>query len=178
MELLKRTLALIVGLAIAAGLAESFIRVVAIVRYDVKYLATAGVNKIPTEHASSFEDFLGEFKGRLIPHWNKWNYFDNSLGFTDREFSIEKPKGTRRIMGLGDSYLYGIVPYPQNVLTLVGASLRAECPGENFETMNFGVTATGVWEYRLMHEFAAPIYKPDIVVADPTWSPERAMCHI
>jgi hypothetical protein len=51
MELLKRALALIVGLAIAAGVAESFIRVVAIVRYDVKYLATADVNKIPTEHA-------------------------------------------------------------------------------------------------------------------------------
>ncbi|MGB7772252.1 MAG: hypothetical protein WA592_10695 [Pseudolabrys sp.] len=164
MELLKRALALIVGLAIAAGVAESFIRVVAIVRYDVKYLATADVNKIPTEHASSFEDFLGEFKVHLVPHRIWQNYFANSLGFTDREFSIEKPKGTMRIMGLGDSFLYGMVAYPQNVLTLVGASLRAECPGESFETMNFGIPATGVWEYRLMHKFAAPIYKPGMVV--------------
>ena len=176
MELLKRALALIVGLAIAAGVAESFIRVVAIVRYDVKYLATADVNKIPTEHASSFEDFLGEFKVHLVPHRIWQNYFANSLGFTDREFPIEKPKGTMRIMGLGDSFLYGMVAYPQNVLTLVGASLRAECPGESFETMNFGIPATGVWEYRLMHKFAAPIYKPGMVVTHfymgmtgPTW---------
>jgi hypothetical protein len=67
-------------------------------------------------------------------------------------------------MGLGDSFLVGLVSYPQNVLTLVGASLRAECPGESFETMNFGISGTGVLQYRLMHKFAAPLYKPDIVV--------------
>jgi hypothetical protein len=164
MELLKQTLALVIGLSIAAVLAESFIRVVASVRPDVKYLATAGVNKIPTERASSFEGFLGEFKEHLVPHRIWRNYFANSLGFIDREFSIEKPKGTRRIMSLGDSFLYGLVAYPQNVLTLVDASLRAECPGENFEIMNFGIPATGVWEYRLVHKFAASLYKPDIVV--------------
>jgi hypothetical protein len=99
-ELVERAVVLVFGLAIATGLAEIFIRVAASIRSDVKYLATAGVDKIPRVHAS-FEDFLGEFKGRLIPHGIHRNYYSNSLGFTDREFSIEKPKGRGALWASG-----------------------------------------------------------------------------
>jgi hypothetical protein len=141
---------------------EIFVRVAAYFWSDVKYLATAGVGNMPRAYAS-LEEFVGEFRVHLVPHriWN--NYYANSLGFTGREFSVEKPIGTRRIMALGDSMIYGMgVGYPQNVLTLVEASLRRDC-GDT-EIMNFGIPATGVWEYLLVHKLAAPRYNPDVVV--------------
>jgi hypothetical protein len=97
-----------------------------------------------------------------VPHlaWN--NYYANSLGFTDREFSREKPVGTRRIMALGDSSVYGMVAYPQNVQTVVETFLQQDCG--DIEIMNFGIAATGVWEYRWVHKLATPRFKPDVVV--------------
>ena len=160
-KLVNWGLLLAISLTVAFASAEIFVRVAANIWFDVKYLATAGVGNMPRAYAS-LEDFLGEFRAQLAPHriWN--NYYANSLGFTGRELSVAKPVGTRRIMALGDSFLYGMVAYPQNVLTLLEASLRRDC-GDT-EIMNFGIPATGVWEYRLVHKLAAPRYNPDVVV--------------
>ena len=160
-KLVNWVLLLAVSLTVALVSAEIFVRVAASIWFDVKYLATAGVGNMPRAYAS-LEDFLGEFRVHLAPHriWN--NYYANSLGFTGQEFSVAKAVGARRIMALGDSFLYGMVAYPQNVLTLVEASLRRDC-GDT-EIMNFGIPATGVWEYRLVHKLAAPRYNPDVVV--------------
>ena len=160
-KLVNWGLLLAISLTVALVSAEIFVRVAANIWFDVKYLATAGVGNMPRAYAS-LEDFLGEFRAQLAPHriWN--NYYANSLGFTGRELSVAKPVGTRRIMALGDSFLYGMVAYPQNVLTLLEASLRRDC-GDT-EIMNFGIPATGVWEYRLVHKLAAPRYNPDVVV--------------
>lgn len=160
-KLVNWGLLLAISLTVAMVSAEIFVRVAANIWFDVKYLATAGVGNMPRAYAS-LEDFLGEFRAQLAPHriWN--NYYANSLGFTGRELSVAKPVGTRRIMALGDSFLYGMVAYPQNVLTLLEASLRRDC-GDT-EIMNFGIPATGVWEYRLVHKLAAPRYNPDVVV--------------
>jgi hypothetical protein len=122
-KLVNWGLLLAISLTVALVSAEIFVRVAANIWFDVKYLATAGVGNMPRAYAS-LEDFLGEFRAQLAPHriWN--NYYANSLGFTGRELSVAKPVGTRRIMALGDSFLYGMVAYPQNVLTLLEASLR------------------------------------------------------
>lgn len=161
-EHFKQALALFLGFVTAAALAEVSLRVAARFKPEVRYLATAGANKIPAL-GNSFEDFLGQF-AQLVPHQNFNNYYTNSLGFNDREFTREKPEGSKRIMGLGDSFLYGGVAYPQNVFTLVGSYLNKDCPAEHFETMNLSIAGTGVWEYGLIHKFAAPLYRPDIVI--------------
>ena len=160
-KLVNWGLLLAISLTVALASAEIFVRVAASIWFDVKYLATAGVGNMPRAYAS-LEDFLGEFRAQLAPHriWN--NYYANSLQFTGRELLVAKPVGTRRIMALGNSFLYGMVAYPQNVLTLLEASLRRDC-GDT-EIMNFGIPATGVWEYRLVHKLAAPRYNPDVVV--------------
>jgi hypothetical protein len=109
-KLVNWGLLLAISLTVALVSAEIFVRVAANIWFDVKYLATAGVGNMPRAYAS-LEDFLGEFRVRvqLAPHriWN--NYYANSLGFTGREFSVAKPVDTRRIMALGDSFLYGMV---------------------------------------------------------------------
>ncbi len=47
----------------------------------------------------------------------------NSLGFRDREHSIEKPTGTCRILGIGDSFVYGDVRLKDNFLRVTESEL-------------------------------------------------------
>jgi hypothetical protein len=142
--------------------AELAIRIAARFSVEIQYLATA---KRPTLSTySSLAQFLAEFPAHIVPHriWN--NHYANALGFTDREFTVEKPPGTLRVMALGDSFAYGMVAYPHNVLTLVESGLAENCRGQQIEIMNFGMPSTGVWEYRQLHKLAGPIYRPDRVV--------------
>lgn len=163
-EILKRVLAVVLGVVLAAGMAEGLIRGLARLSPDIDYLATAGTGPTPRIYAS-LEEFLDENRAKVgAPHREYFNYYLNALGFNDREFSVEKPAGTSRLMGLGDSFLYGYVPHPQNVFTLVGRELRDACGTEAIETMNFGIPAIGLWEYRLIQKLAAPRYRPDRVV--------------
>ena len=153
---------LAISLTVALVSAEIFVRVAANIWFDVKDLRDCRRRQHAARLCFARKDFLGEFRAQLAPHriWN--NYYANSLGFTGRELSVAKPVGTRRIMALVILSLYGMVAYPQNVLTLLEASLRRDC-GDT-EIMNFGIPATGVREYRLVHELAAPRYNPDVVV--------------
>lgn len=47
----------------------------------------------------------------------------NSLGFRDHEHSIEKPPGTCRILGIGDSFVYGDVRLKNNFLRITESEL-------------------------------------------------------
>ena len=161
-EFLIRGLLLIVTLLVCFGVAELLLRGLGPLFPRVKFLATADVAAAPRQY-QSLEDVLGDFR-LLSPHQNMYNYYSNALGFTDREFARQKESNTTRLMGLGDSFLYGYVPYSENVLTLTGELLRQNCRGLKIETMNFGVPGTGTREYRLLHKFAAARYNPDIVI--------------
>src|SRR5262249_17989004 len=51
----------------------------------------------------------------------------NSVGFRDREHSIHKPAGMRRIVLLGDSFLEAIqVPFDRSVTSLLEARLQGK----------------------------------------------------
>ncbi len=47
----------------------------------------------------------------------------NELGFRDREHSIKKPPGTCRILGIGDSFVYGDVRLKDNFLRVTESEL-------------------------------------------------------
>ncbi len=64
----------------------------------------------------------------------------NDLGFNDRPF--ERDKGDRfRIVALGDSFTFGIVPYPHNYLTLLEETLDRDHPP--VDVLNMGIPRTG-----------------------------------
>ena len=54
----------------------------------------------------------------------------NSLGFRDREHSIEKPPGTCRILGIGDSFVYGDVRLKDNFLRVTESELAGRVSGQ------------------------------------------------
>jgi lysophospholipase L1-like esterase len=96
--------------------------------------------------STSYNRFRGKPYGR--------NYQDrlNSQGFNDIEHPVRKPPGTFRIVAIGDSFVFGVVPYRDNFLTLLGDRLQAA--GDPVEVVNMGIPATGPRDYlsMLLHE--------------------------
>ena len=83
------------------------------------------------------------FRGRAFAPF--WNFHLNSRGFNDVEFSTHKTPGTIRILGIGDSFAFGVVPYEYNYLTLVEQYLKES--GHNVELINMGIPSIGPKEY-------------------------------
>lgn len=100
------------------------------------------------------------FRGKPLAR----NYGDrlNSHGFNDVEHSVEKEPGTLRILGIGDSFVFGVVPYRYNFLTLLGDRLKAA--GEPVEVVNMGIPATGPRDYLSMLVHEGLRLHPDLVL--------------
>jgi len=87
----------------------------------------------------------------------------NSKAFHDIEYPLEKPKNVFRIVALGDSFAYGIVPYQFNYLTLLEDKLKQHRPAT--EVINMGISATGVQSYLSVLLNEGINYNPDMVIA-------------
>jgi hypothetical protein len=86
---------------------------------------------------------LRRFRGQ--PHGRDYDFRLNSGGFKDVETPIDKPAGTVRILALGDSFAFGVVPYEANYLTLLEEDLRRASPPA--EVVNLGIPGIGPEEY-------------------------------
>jgi len=121
-------------------------------------------------------DFLWQWDSRigltLIPGMRgrsvKPGVFDvrvdvNSAGFRDREHSIEKPAGIRRIALLGDSFVEAIqVPFEDSITAQLEDRLKTA--GRETELLNFAVSGTGTARHYLALQEYAAAYKPDVVL--------------
>lgn len=90
----------------------------------------------------------------------------NSMGFRDREHSIEKPSDTLRIAMLGDSMTEGRqVDVAQTFWSILEKKLStcAGLHGRTPEVLNFGVSGYGTAQEYLLLERVWP-YQPDIVL--------------
>ncbi len=65
----------------------------------------------------------------------------NAWGFRDREHTVEKAEGTFRLLGIGDSFVYGVVPLEDNFLRVCEDRLnRQRSPGsESVEMILMGI---------------------------------------
>jgi hypothetical protein len=163
---MKKRAALLLGfgllLAVLAG--ELAVRLAAVFSFEVRYLATAGRRKGPRVF-KSLDEYLAS-STHLLPHRNYMNYWANALGLYDEEFVIPKPPDRFRIMALGDSFTYGSVPYPDSVMTRLEAHLHAACPELALDLLNFGIPATGVWDYQTVFQLAHATYTPNLVLVN------------
>ncbi len=73
----------------------------------------------------------------------------NSRGFKDIEPQATKPQGSIRIAGIGDSFVYGVVPYKDNFLTLLEEQLNS-IKSARYEVLNMGIPWTSPREYYSM----------------------------
>jgi hypothetical protein len=156
-------IAVCLGLLLALAAGELSLRLIALVSPDVRYFSTARADR-PGGRPANLEAYLAGRPEQIIPYRQWFNHWTNALGFNDEEFVVPKPAGRFRIMAVGDSFTYGLVPYPQSVMTLLESFLRAACPARDLDLLNFGIGATGVHEYRTLVELASATYEPDLVL--------------
>ncbi len=83
----------------------------------------------------------------------------NSGGFYDEEWELRAAAGRRRVAVIGDSFAVGMVPLPDNYLTLADAAL-----GPSIELLNLGIVHTAVPEYVEVLRTEALRLQPDLVV--------------
>ncbi len=123
-------------------------------------------------------------RGRLQPNLRlkfgydrpRWSYFDaqgsvpvvnNSLGFRDDEFPLQKPPGEFRVLALGDSFTYGCgVRLEDSWPQLVEAGLRAG--GNAVQVINCGLAcgpgARTPAQYTPWVEADGLQFAPDLVI--------------
>jgi len=113
---------------------------------------------------SSHPGRVYEFIPNIEAHYIGKHFETNRFGMRERDFSLEKKSGVKRIAGIGDSVQFGWgVLAEDSYLRVVEKKLMDET-GELFETLNFSVpgynTAMEVdtYEDRVRH------FKPDILV--------------
>lgn len=143
-------------------IAEVALRIISTRDVNVRFLATAGT-QTNAPLFDSLEQYLESKKPHIETHRAWLNYYANERGFYDQEFSTTKAPDEFRIAALGDSYCYGLVSYPLNVQTLVENKLKERC-AKNISVYNFGIPASGVWDYRMLFDFTVREYDIDTVV--------------
>ena len=112
-------------------------------------------------------DFLDELEGPIKT---------NSRALFDKEYSLTKPPGVRRVAVLGDSISRGwCVPTDDRFDTLIEKNLRTES-GEPFEFINFGVSGYHMTQIYDVAMEKVPAYQPDVYLLmlsqlsiTPTW---------
>jgi len=100
------------------------------------------------------------FRGR--PYAPDYDFHLNSKGFKDVEFKTEKEPNTYRILGLGDSLAFAVVPYKYNYLTLLEENLNRG--DRKTELINMGIIATGPRDYLVLLTKEGLELKPDMVL--------------
>ncbi len=106
-----------------------------------------------------YEPSYNRFRGK--PYAPEYDFHLNSKGFKDVEFNEEKEAGTYRILGLGDSFAFGVVPYQDNYLTLLEENLNRG--GKKTEVINMGIPGIGPKDYLSLLVDEGLKLKPDMV---------------
>jgi hypothetical protein len=106
-------------------------------------------------YSGSYERFRGK------PHSQDWDFRLNAKGFKDVEFEA-KAQDEFRILGLGDSFTYGVVPYRNNYLTLLQG--QWEGTGRNVNVLNMGIPSTSPREYLALLVGEGLDLDPDMVL--------------
>jgi hypothetical protein len=98
----------------------------------------------------------------------KYRLKTNSAGFADREYTVEKPAGVRRIAVMGDSITRGQgAPFGGTFEALLEQALDEQVKGAGgggVEILNFSVGSYNITQQMEMARMRATAYRPDAYV--------------
>lgn len=110
-----------------------------------------------------FYDPTSYNRWRGKPFSDDYGFKLNSRGFKDVEFDQKKAEGTYRIIGIGDSFTYGGIPYQYNFLTLLEEKLNQNLK-RKIELINMGIVGIGPKDYLSLLVNEGLVLKPDMVL--------------
>ncbi len=115
---------------------------------------------------SAHEDVIYDLRPSLTGTFRGQPITTNSHGMRSREVTLRKPAGTFRIVGLGDSYMFGWgVGQEETYLHLVEQRLNEpDSPGGEFEILNFATPGYNGVMQMAAYEHSARFFDPDLVV--------------
>ncbi|MDJ1175652.1 SGNH/GDSL hydrolase family protein [Roseofilum capinflatum] len=107
-----------------------------------------------------YDKSYGRFRGK--PLSKHYDFTLNSQGYKDLEFETQKTEGIYRIIGIGDSFAFGVVPYEENYYTLVEEQLQAQ--NQSVELYNFGIPNLNPKDYLALLLNEGLNYDPDMII--------------
>lgn len=126
--------------------------------------ATGQFSLIGLVRPSPFADIIYELKPSLTGTFRNRPVRTNSLGMRGPEVEREKPAGTFRIVGLGDSVMFGWgVGEGEPYLQILEKRLN-EKASRRFEVINFGVPGYNAAIETATYEHRAAAFAPDLVI--------------
>jgi hypothetical protein len=95
----------------------------------------------------------------------------NAEGFRDRDYAKPKPEGTRRVVGIGDSYMFGWGVHPgKDYLAVLEERLAEEAPASRWEVLNLAVPGYNTaMEVETLKAYGLA-YEPNVVVVGFCWN--------
>lgn len=115
---------------------------------------------------SEYANVVYELKPDLEMEFGHCRLHINHVGMRkSREYAQEKPVGTVRIVGLGDSGMFGWgVHQGENYMDVLETNLNARGDGKVYETLNFGVPGYNTQLEVETLKSKGLAYKPDVVI--------------
>ena len=107
-----------------------------------------------------YDQSYNRFRGK--PGAPDYDFHLNSGGFKDVERKVKKEPNTYRILALGDSFAFGVVPYQYNYLTLLEQQLNSS--GLRTEVINMGIPGIGPQHYLALLMNEGLQLRPDMVL--------------
>lgn len=133
---------------------------VALVTLVVAELGMRAVHALRPSFIFASRDYH-RFRGR--PHAPNYQDRLNSRGFNDRERTLAKAPGTYRILAIGDSFVFAIVPREYTFTTLLERHLNEDSQAA-IEVINLGIPGTAPPEYVEILRREGLAYSPDLVL--------------
>ncbi|MGO9568225.1 MAG: alginate O-acetyltransferase AlgX-related protein [Desulfomonilaceae bacterium] len=134
------------------------IAIISLVTFSLAEIGLRLCNKIFPSYIF-YDNSYNRFRGK--PLADDYDFRLNSRGFKDVERKKEKEPGVYRILGLGDSFAFGVVPYRFNFMTLLEKQLN-QCG--KAEVINMGIPWLDPEDFLsvLVHEGLE--FNPDLVM--------------
>jgi hypothetical protein len=107
-----------------------------------------------------YDSSYNRFRGK--PGAPDYDFYLNSRGFKDVEFKPVKEANTYRVLALGDSFAFGVVPYQYNYLTLLEQRLKSS--SRQIEVLNMGIPGIGPLHYLALLANEGIQLQPDMVI--------------
>ena len=153
-------LLLLGGLFVGLLISEASVRLVASFNPKVAFLSTIGKESAPY-YADTLEEYVKTPGFLLSPHSRYNGCKTNSFGFNDEEFNDENTE----TIAIGDSFLFGRVPYPENIVTQLEDNLFKRCGSiKKFPIANFGIAGLQPRDYLEVTRLALKKYKPKTIL--------------